>query len=67
MKVTIDSSEPLDDALRVLGALYDVTLVVSPSAAGSFGEALQEIPATPGTRRSRPSRRGRPKSAPSDA
>ena len=41
MKVTIDSSEPLDDALRVLGALYDVTLVVSPSVAGSLGEELR--------------------------
>ncbi len=26
MKVTIDSTEPLQDALRVIGALYDVTL-----------------------------------------
>jgi len=26
MKVTIDSSEPLADALRVIGALYDVSL-----------------------------------------
>lgn len=29
MKLTVDSSEPLEDALRVLGALYGVTLVVS--------------------------------------
>lgn len=29
MKVTIDSNEPLHDVLRVLGALYDVDLVVS--------------------------------------
>lgn len=26
MKVTIDSTEPLQDALRVIGALYNVTL-----------------------------------------
>jgi len=29
VKLTIDSSEPLEDAMRVLGALYGVTLVVS--------------------------------------
>jgi hypothetical protein len=32
LKVTIDSSEPLDDALRVIGALYDVTLTAASSA-----------------------------------
>jgi hypothetical protein len=30
LKLTLDSSEPLADAMRVLGALYGVTLVVSP-------------------------------------
>ena len=29
MKVTVDSGEPLEDAIRVVGALYGVTLVVS--------------------------------------
>jgi len=29
VKVTIDSNEPLSDALRVLGAMYDVTVVVA--------------------------------------
>ena len=29
MKITIDSSEPLPDVLRVIGALYDVDLSVS--------------------------------------
>ncbi len=29
MKLTVDSSEPLEDALRVVGALYGVTLTVS--------------------------------------
>jgi hypothetical protein len=29
VKLTLDSSEPLEDAVRVLGALYGVTLVVS--------------------------------------
>ena len=28
MKVTIDSNDPLPEALRVLGAMYNVTLVV---------------------------------------
>ena len=58
MKVTIDSSEPLDDALRVLGALYDVTLVVSPSMADSFGDAAAGDSGEAGSRRIRPSRRG---------
>jgi len=30
LRLTLDSSEPLEDAMRVLGALYGVTLVVSP-------------------------------------
>jgi hypothetical protein len=29
LKLTLDSSEPLEDAMRVVGALYDVELVVS--------------------------------------
>jgi hypothetical protein len=29
VKITLDSTEPLEDALRVLGAMYDVNLVVS--------------------------------------
>jgi Lsr2 len=28
LKITLDSSEPLEDAIRVVGALYGVTLVV---------------------------------------
>jgi hypothetical protein len=31
LKLTLDSTEPLEDAMRVLGALYGVTLVVSPA------------------------------------
>lgn len=34
MKLTVDSSEPLEDALRVVGALYGVTLVVSEAGPG---------------------------------
>lgn len=29
MKITLDSAEPLEDAIRVLGAMYNVQLVVS--------------------------------------
>jgi Lsr2 len=29
VRITLDSSEPLEDAMRVLGAMYDVQLVVS--------------------------------------
>jgi hypothetical protein len=29
LRLTVDSSEPLEDAIRVLGALYGVTLFVS--------------------------------------
>jgi len=29
LKLTLDSSEPLEDAMRVLGALYGVTMVLS--------------------------------------
>ena len=32
VKLTVESSEPLEDAMRVLGALYRVTLVVSSEA-----------------------------------
>ena len=35
LKVTIDSSEPLADALRVIGAMYDVTVVGSAVEAES--------------------------------
>jgi len=31
LKLTLDSTEPLEDAMRVLGALYGVTLVISPA------------------------------------
>lgn len=32
MKITIDSTEPLEDALRMLGALYNVALIQSEPA-----------------------------------
>jgi hypothetical protein len=51
VKLTIDSSESLADALRVLGAVYDVTLTVSEkgavastrSAAGSGASAPAKV------------------------
>ena len=33
VKLTLDSTEPLDDAMRVVGALYGVTLAVSADEA----------------------------------
>lgn len=42
MKVTIDSTEPLADALRVIGALYNVTLAEvdeTPPQGASSGKA----------------------------
>jgi Lsr2 len=35
LKVTIDSNDPLPEALRVLGALYNVTLVVDSTTSKS--------------------------------
>lgn len=40
MKVTIDSSEPLDDALRVLGAVYNVQLAVTGPVLATTDTAL---------------------------
>lgn len=31
MKISIDSNEPLEEVLRVVGAAYDVTLSVAPA------------------------------------
>jgi len=45
VKVTIDSSESLSDALRVVGALYDVTLSVTDKATPSSARATRRAPA----------------------
>jgi hypothetical protein len=50
VKLTVDSSEPLQDTLRVLGALYGVTLVVSPATENGARPAAQA--ATKGSKRS---------------
>jgi hypothetical protein len=47
VKITIDSTEPLEDAIRVVGAVYGVTLTVAPEneavtpAGGSSQEAAK--------------------------
>lgn len=35
MRISIDSTEPLQDVLRVIGAAYGVTLAVAPEDAGT--------------------------------
>lgn len=52
MKLTIDSAEALEDTLRVVGALYNVALEVSPTGADSNRSAQN----TGTTTSSRPSR-----------
>jgi Lsr2 len=51
LKLTLDSSEPLEDAMRVVGALYGVTLNVSAAEAG---EAPSEARITSAQRTSEP-------------
>jgi hypothetical protein len=41
VKLRVDSSEPLEDAMRVLGALYGVTLVVAGEAENGLTSAKQ--------------------------
>jgi hypothetical protein len=60
VKVTIDSGEPLQDTLRVVGALYDVQLVVSEEPDARAGST----PAAPVTaKRSRPRKPARARSS----
>jgi len=47
LRLTLDSSEPLEDAMRVLGALYGVTLVVSPDDQDATSTA-RKTASTPG-------------------
>jgi len=39
LKLTIDSAESLEDTLRVVGALYNVTLEVSPNGTAGQGSS----------------------------
>ena len=62
MKVTIDSTEPLADAIRVIGALYNVDLgEVAADADPMIIMPAQDQPPRAAT--STPSRRGRAKTA----
>jgi len=67
LKVTIDSTEPLADAIRVIGALYNVNLAQVPAATDSTttAGAAQDQPLEAAT--AKPSRDSRAKttSAPS--
>ena len=63
LKVTIDSTEPLADAIRVIGALYNVDLAqVADTDETTTMAAAQDQSAGPGT--AKPSRRRRPKTSP---
>jgi hypothetical protein len=55
VKLTLDSSEPLEDAMRVVGALYGVTLVLTTEEAdvGAPAEKAQ----TPAARKRTPASR----------
>jgi hypothetical protein len=65
LKISIESSEPLDDVLRVVGALYDVTLTATPVGAPADGSSATTARG-PRSGRSRaataPSRNGRRRS-----
>lgn len=47
MQLTIDSTQPLDDVLRVVGALYDVKLEVRTNGAAA-ANGNSATPARPG-------------------
>ncbi len=51
--MTIDSSEPLEDALRVLSAVYQVTLTVGSSAEPRRGATVARKPRGNARRRKR--------------
>ena len=62
MKVTIDSTEPLADAIRVIGALYNVNLAqVAATDEATTSGAAKDQSARPGI--AKPSRRRRPKTS----
>lgn len=71
MKVTIDSTEPLADTLRVIGALYNVTLAQVGEATGDSSSrnngATPRPPATPKREASRRAAAGTPRRRPAAA
>lgn len=50
MKITLDSTEPLEEAIRVIGALYGVTLVVFGAQEDAM-RSVEEVASEPSTRR----------------
>ena len=62
MKVTIDSSESLESAIRVLGAMYDVTLTVTTQAASPVQKSRTTRKASSSSSAKR-SRTAKPKAA----
>ncbi|WP_270889985.1 Lsr2 family DNA-binding protein [Pedococcus sp. 5OH_020] len=64
MKVTIDSTEPLDDALRVIGALYNVRLTVVDDTAAAQGPAAVADPQVTAPEEDKPSQRSTPTPSP---
>jgi hypothetical protein len=72
LKLTLDSSEPLEHAMRVLGALYGVTLVPSPDEEDASKPARENgsKPASSKStarRKSSAARQGRPVAPATDA
>ncbi|MFL6132229.1 MAG: histone-like nucleoid-structuring protein Lsr2 [Nocardioidaceae bacterium] len=69
LKLTLDSSEPLEDAMRVVGALYGVTLAVSANQAegppsveqdkGPAARSKKAVGKTPGGKRAASAPRAR--------
>lgn len=65
MKISIDSTEPLEDVLRVVGAMYGVTVVIAPTDAATApargtsrrASRSQPTPASNGASRRRGSKR----------
>ena len=55
LKVTIESSEPLEHVLRVIGALYDVTLTAAAIGTGSKDTPTKSVRSA--SRGGRPRRR----------
>jgi hypothetical protein len=47
VRLTIDSNEPLDEVIKVLGAMYGVALVVSDAETGTAPPPVADVDAPP--------------------
>jgi hypothetical protein len=47
VRLTIDSTEPLDEVVKVLGAMYGVTLVVSDAETGTAPPPVADVDTPP--------------------